>query len=96
METPPAPPPPFGCRYGQTGSGKTFTMAGTEETPGLMVMALKNVFNLMDMERASKRFTVSMTYIEVCPPRRKAYAMLFLIAADSPRPKKGSRSGEVR
>ena len=31
--------------YGTTGSGKTFTMTGTIDHPGIMVLILKDLFN---------------------------------------------------
>jgi len=30
--------------YGTTGSGKTFTMTGTHDSPGIMVLILKDLF----------------------------------------------------
>ena len=34
--------------YGATGGGKTYTMVGTHDNPGCMVMALNDLFREMD------------------------------------------------
>lgn len=44
--------------YGPTGSGKTYTMVGTHEQPGIMVMALNDLFSLM--KKGEEKFTVSI------------------------------------
>lgn len=31
--------------YGTTGSGKTYTMAGTTESPGIMYLIIKGMFD---------------------------------------------------
>jgi kinesin family protein 18/19 len=33
--------------YGTTGSGKTYTMVGTNETPGNMMLALNDMFDMI-------------------------------------------------
>ena len=34
--------------YGQTSSGKTFTMMGTEQQPGVIPMAIQEIFDYME------------------------------------------------
>ena len=36
--------------YGATGSGKTYTMSGDEEMPGVMPLAIRELFNLAERE----------------------------------------------
>lgn len=35
--------------YGQTSSGKTFTMNGTEKDPGIIHLAVKDIFDRIQM-----------------------------------------------
>ncbi|KAI4326004.1 hypothetical protein MLD38_031362 [Melastoma candidum] len=51
--------------YGSTGSGKTYTMVGTQEDPGLMVLSLNTIFDLIKMDSSSDDFDVSCSYLEV-------------------------------
>ncbi|XP_043709084.1 kinesin-like protein KIN-8B [Telopea speciosissima] len=51
--------------YGSTGSGKTYTMVGTQDDPGLMVLSLHTIFDLIKKDRSSKDFEVSCSYLEV-------------------------------
>ncbi|KAL3678138.1 hypothetical protein R1sor_021094 [Riccia sorocarpa] len=51
--------------YGATGSGKTHTMAGTPEDPGLMVLSLQAIFNLISKQEAEHEFDVTCSYLEV-------------------------------
>lgn len=47
--------------YGQTGTGKTFTMEGTNEQPGIVPRALKELFHQPSLENsASITFSISM------------------------------------
>ena len=48
--------------YGQTSSGKTFTIKGTEAHPGLIPLALEQLFDETDPGRA---YTFKVSYIEV-------------------------------
>lgn len=34
--------------YGQTSSGKTFTMRGTQDTPGIIPLAIRDVFKNLE------------------------------------------------
>ncbi|XP_057791552.1 kinesin-like protein KIN-8B [Salvia miltiorrhiza] len=51
--------------YGSTGSGKTYTMVGTRDDPGLMVLSLNTIFNLMEKDNSSDDFEVTCSYLEV-------------------------------
>ncbi|WCJ32055.1 P-loop containing nucleoside triphosphate hydrolases superfamily protein [Euphorbia peplus] len=51
--------------YGSTGSGKTYTMVGTQNDPGLMVLSLHTIFNLIKNDKTSDAFEVSCSYLEV-------------------------------
>lgn len=51
--------------YGSTGSGKTYTMAGTPEDPGLMVLSLRTIFDLIAKEESVHDFEVTCSYLEV-------------------------------
>ncbi|KAG2694957.1 hypothetical protein I3843_08G167000 [Carya illinoinensis] len=50
--------------YGQTGTGKTFTMDGTNEKPGILPRALKELFNQASLNN-SRSLTFSMSMLEV-------------------------------
>ncbi|KAG0450971.1 hypothetical protein HPP92_026665 [Vanilla planifolia] len=51
--------------YGSTGSGKTYTMVGTRDDPGLMVLSLNTIFDLIKNNKSSDNFEVSCSYLEV-------------------------------
>jgi kinesin family member 18/19 len=34
--------------YGATGAGKTYTMLGTEEQPGIMMLSIDELFNSIE------------------------------------------------
>ncbi|KAK9097058.1 hypothetical protein Sjap_022555 [Stephania japonica] len=51
--------------YGSTGSGKTYTMAGTRDDPGLMVLSLHTIFDLIKRDCSSDAFEVTCSYLEV-------------------------------
>lgn len=51
--------------YGATGSGKTYTMAGTAEDPGLMVLSLQEIFRWVSKEEKEHKFEVTCSYLEV-------------------------------
>lgn len=46
-------------------SGKTYTMVGTHQDPGLMVLSLHTIFNLIKKDKSSDVFEVSCSYLEV-------------------------------
>ncbi|KAF8410654.1 hypothetical protein HHK36_003186 [Tetracentron sinense] len=51
--------------YGSTGSGKTYTMVGTHDDPGLMVLSLHTIFDLIKKDKSSNDFEVTCSYLEV-------------------------------
>lgn len=50
--------------YGQTSSGKTFNMIGTEEMPGVIPMAVRDIFKRIFKNRLRK-FNLKIGYIEI-------------------------------
>jgi len=46
-------------------SGKTYTMIGTRNDPGLMVLSLHTIFDLIKKDESSDTFEVSCSYLEV-------------------------------
>ncbi|CAF2087308.1 kinesin-like protein KIN-8B [Brassica rapa] len=51
--------------YGSTGSGKTYTMVGTRSDPGLMVLSLNTIFDMIKCDKSSDDFEVTCSYLEV-------------------------------
>ncbi|OVA07337.1 Kinesin [Macleaya cordata] len=51
--------------YGSTGSGKTYTMVGARDDPGLMVLSLNTIFDLIKKDNSSDDFEVTCSYLEV-------------------------------
>lgn len=51
--------------YGQTSSGKTHTMRGTVEEPGIIPIAVQEVFSLIDSLQ-DREFLLRVSYMEVC------------------------------
>ncbi|KAJ4714630.1 Kinesin-like protein [Melia azedarach] len=51
--------------YGSTGSGKTYTMVGKKCDPGLMVLSLHTIFDLIKKDKSSDEFEVTCSYLEV-------------------------------
>ncbi|KAF8017558.1 hypothetical protein BT93_H2668 [Corymbia citriodora subsp. variegata] len=51
--------------YGSTGSGKTYSMVGTKNDPGLMVLSLNTIFHLIKQDSGSNEFEVKCSYLEV-------------------------------
>ncbi|XP_050681507.1 kinesin-related protein 4-like isoform X2 [Leptidea sinapis] len=50
--------------YGQTSSGKTYTMTGTEDSPGIIQLAVWNLFDII--KRIPDRdFLVRVSYVEI-------------------------------
>jgi len=49
--------------YGATGSGKTYTMVGKGEKIGLMIRAIRDLFNFVKQE--NKEYNIKISYIEV-------------------------------
>ncbi|KAK6921098.1 Kinesin motor domain, partial [Dillenia turbinata] len=51
--------------YGATGAGKTYTMLGTEESPGVMVLAIKDLFAKIRQKSFDGNHVVHLSYLEV-------------------------------
>lgn len=51
--------------YGATGAGKTYTMLGTMENPGVMVLAIKDLFAKVRLRSLDGNHVVHLSYLEV-------------------------------
>ncbi|KAK6925198.1 Kinesin motor domain, partial [Dillenia turbinata] len=51
--------------YGATGAGKTYTMLGTVENPGVMVLAIKDLFAKIRQKSFDGNHVVHLSYLEV-------------------------------
>ncbi|XP_002511996.3 kinesin-like protein KIN-8A isoform X1 [Ricinus communis] len=51
--------------YGATGAGKTYTMLGTMENPGVMVLAIKDLFTKIRQRSCDGNHVVHLSYLEV-------------------------------
>ncbi|XP_061365213.1 kinesin-like protein KIN-8A [Gastrolobium bilobum] len=51
--------------YGATGAGKTYTMLGTVENPGVMVLAIKDLFSKIRQRSFDGSHVVHLSYLEV-------------------------------
>lgn len=51
--------------YGATGAGKTYTMLGTMENPGVMVLAIKDLFAKVRQRSLDGNHVVHLSYLEV-------------------------------
>jgi kinesin family protein 18/19 len=53
--------------YGATGAGKTYTMLGSPDSPGIMMLTLQDLFAKMrdDSSRKGHIYRVSLSYVEV-------------------------------
>ncbi|XP_049850879.1 kinesin-like protein KIF18B [Schistocerca gregaria] len=49
--------------YGATGAGKTYTMVGSAESPGVMVLTLHEIFSAM--KASEKLYDISLSYLEI-------------------------------
>ncbi|TYG95085.1 hypothetical protein ES288_A11G240000v1 [Gossypium darwinii] len=65
--------------YGSTGSGKTYTMVGTQHDPGLMVLSLHTIFDLIRRDKSSDEFEVTCSYLEVYNEVHSADKILELL-----------------
>ncbi|XP_078148535.1 kinesin-like protein KIN-8A isoform X2 [Carex rostrata] len=52
--------------YGSTGAGKTYTMLGITDNPGVMVLAIKDLFAKIRERSLDEAHSVSLSYLEVC------------------------------
>lgn len=49
---------------GQTGSGKTFTMRGSDDDPGMMILCIRDIFDYIE-NHPNLKFTLKVSYMEV-------------------------------
>ena len=51
--------------YGQTSSGKTHTMSGSDADPGVMSLALRDIFDAVRADEHTRRYDVRCSYMEI-------------------------------
>lgn len=51
--------------YGATGCGKTYTVSGTPEEPGIIFLAMQELFTKMQELEDTRKFEVSVSYLEI-------------------------------
>lgn len=51
--------------YGQTTSGKTYTMLGSEDSPGILPCAVRDIFNGIRKEKDTFEYTIHVSYLEI-------------------------------
>ncbi|CAI2009262.1 hypothetical protein SEUBUCD646_0G00680 [Saccharomyces eubayanus] len=51
--------------YGATGCGKTYTVSGTPSQPGIIFLAMEELFNKIDDLKDEKNFEISVSYLEI-------------------------------
>ncbi|KAM3163722.1 Kinesin-like protein [Lachancea thermotolerans] len=69
--------------YGMTGSGKTFTMSGTRDEAGLILLSVEQIFSQIMKESVNnKSYEVRVSYLEIY--NEKIYDLLNYPSAKSP------------
>jgi centromeric protein E len=51
--------------YGQTTSGKTYTMLGSQDIPGVLPCAIRDIFNGIKADRENNEYNVWVSYMEI-------------------------------
>ena len=51
--------------YGATGAGKTYTMLGTEDQPGIMMLSIDELFKSIEHYSAERDYMLKVSYVEV-------------------------------
>ncbi|CAI4457817.1 ADE_G0017910.mRNA.1.CDS.1 [Saccharomyces cerevisiae] len=51
--------------YGATGCGKTYTVSGTPSQPGIIFLAMEELFNKITDLKDEKDFEISLSYLEI-------------------------------
>lgn len=51
--------------YGQTSTGKTFTMRGNDKSPGIIPLAIKEIFRLLEEDKSITKYTLKASYLEL-------------------------------
>lgn len=51
--------------YGSTGAGKTYTMLGDENSPGVMLMTILELYRNMNANSLERHYKVKLSYLEI-------------------------------
>lgn len=51
--------------YGQTSTGKTYTMTGTKSSPGIVPLAIENVFRIIETLDSPREYLLRVSYMEI-------------------------------
>lgn len=51
--------------YGATGAGKTYTMIGTPEQPGVMVLTMNELFTRLATLSVTHTYSITLSYLEI-------------------------------
>ena len=51
--------------YGATGAGKTYTMLGTEDNPGIMMLSIDELFRAIEEYSTERDYKLKVAYVEV-------------------------------
>ncbi|EDO15218.1 hypothetical protein Kpol_423p8 [Vanderwaltozyma polyspora DSM 70294] len=51
--------------YGATGCGKTYTISGTPEQPGIIFLAMEELFQKIENIKDTKNFELTLSYLEI-------------------------------
>jgi kinesin family protein 18/19 len=51
--------------YGATGAGKTYTMLGTEDQPGIMMLSIEELFRSIEEYSNERDYMLKVSYVEV-------------------------------
>lgn len=52
--------------YGQTSTGKTYTMTGTQKSPGIVSLAINDIFQYIQQgDQAAREYLIRFSYIEI-------------------------------
>ena len=67
--------------YGMTGTGKTFSMQGTAQSPGVIPLAITDIFSYI-RENPDREFLLRVSYLEIY--NEKIFDLLSLGSANAP------------
>lgn len=51
--------------YGATGCGKTYTVSGSPEEPGIIFLAMQDLFRKIEELKDTRKFEISLSYLEI-------------------------------
>ncbi|KAL2165283.1 hypothetical protein VTH06DRAFT_580 [Thermothelomyces fergusii] len=75
--------------YGMTGTGKTFSMQGTASSPGVIPLAITDIFSYI-RETPSREFLLRVSYLEIY--NEKIHDLLSMSAGNNP----GAQQEEIK